>query len=249
MTSPVDVFFNISDRYVRRARLQPSLLTALPAALAVMAYFPGGLIGWGILWSALVTCGGTALLAQLARDRGKRKEPELFQTWAGKPTTRFLRHRTAPNPVILNRQHRRLQLLVTGIRIPTSDEERCDPAHADHVYDACTAFLIEKTRNKERFPLVFEENCNYGFRRNLWGMKPIGLTVSLLSVGAIALLFLIDFQNALMPPPLSFVCGGLILALIVGWIAWFTPSWVKIAADSYAERLLASCDSLESQQT
>jgi hypothetical protein len=34
-------------------------------------------------------------------------------------------------------------------------------------------------------------------------------------------------------------------SLIVHQLAfWFTPTWVKIAADAYAEKLLASCESL-----
>jgi len=238
------ISFNISDPYVRRARLQPALLTILPLALAFLAFFPGGLVGWGIVWTVLVACGGTALLAQVARDRGKTKEAALFQMWNGKPTTRILRHRDAPNDVLLRRRHSALQLLVTGIRIPSPVEEQNDPGHADQTYDACTAFLIERTRSKERFPLVFEENCNYGFRRNLWGMKPLGLAISLLASLAIGLLLVSDFRRGVTAPPIVFVCEAIAVFFLIGWIGWFTPGWVKIAADSYAERLIASCESL-----
>jgi len=236
--------FAISDTYVRRARLQPAMLVALPLGLATLAWSPGGVAGWGLVWSLFVFCGGTALMAQVARDRGKKKEPTLFHSWGGKPTTRLLRHRDAPNKTILSRRHQKLQRLVKGVRIPTPDEELADPAMADDAYDACTAFLLEKTRKKEEFPLVFEENCNYGFRRNLWGMKPLGATTSLVGTLATALLLVLNHRNGVGPSPIALVCAVLSLLLLLGWLVWFTPDWVRIPADAYAERLLAACEKL-----
>jgi len=60
-------------------------------------------------------------------------------------------------------------MLIPAHPMPMIDDERSEPESADHVYDSSTAFLLEKTRDKKAFPLIFEENCNYGFRRNLWG--------------------------------------------------------------------------------
>ena len=238
--------FSISDPYVRRARLQPALLAALPLALAALSYSPDGLRGWGLLWTIIVASGGTALLAQIARDRGKKKEASLFQRWGGKPTTRLLRHRDAPNDIVLVRRHTFLQKAIADIHIPTANAERENPERADQVYEACTSYLIEKTRDKELFPLVFEENCNYGFRRNLWGMKPLGMTTSAIGFLAIGLLVVLDIQTRAPVPPIAFVCAGVSLLLFLGWIGWFTPSWVKVAADSYAERLLSSFEILPS---
>lgn len=240
MAVDVDIF----NAYVRRARLQPAMLVALPLGLATLAWSPGGVVGWGLVWSLFVFCGGTALMAQLARDRGKRKEPALFQSWDGKPTTRLLRHRGTPNATLLDRRHQRLQSMVPGIKIPTAKKELADPHAADEIYDACTAFLLEKTRNKNQFPLVFEENCNYGFRRNLWGMKPLGITTALVGVLAVALLFVLNYRNGAGLSPIALVCSVLNLLLLLGWLIWFTPDWVRIAADAYAERLLAACEKL-----
>jgi hypothetical protein len=235
---------NISDTYVRRARLQPAMLVALPLALAVFAWSCSGLARWGVLWSVFVWCGGTALMAQVARDRGRLKEPGLYRSWGGKPTTRLLRHRDALNRVVLSRRHKRLQLLVTGVRIPSAEAEEADQEGADQVYDACTAFLLEKTRSKEHFPLVFEENCSYGFRRNLWGMKPLGLLTSTLGLVAVLVPVVVSLRAGTVPALIVFVCGGFCLLLLVGWLTWFTPEWVRIAAEAYAERLLAACENL-----
>jgi len=183
-------------------------------------------------------------MAQMARDPGKKKEPALFQSWDGKPTTRLLRHRDAPNKVLLRRRHEKLQSLVPGIQIPTAEQEHANPRGADEIYDACTAFLLERTRKTDEFPLVFEENCNYGFRRNLWGMKPLGIATSV--VGAVAVVAVLIFHRraGVSLSPTTFICAILNLLLLLGWVVWFTPDWVRIPAEAYAERLLASCEKL-----
>ncbi len=184
------------------------------------------------------------MLAQIGRDSGKTKEPTLFTKWSGKPTTRMLRHFAAPNKILLARRHRKLQELLPDIAMPTQEEERANPAAADEIYESCIAVLREKTRDKERFPLVFEENCNCGFRRNLWGMKPIGITMAAAGTIAVALLILLDYRRHLALPPLVIVCEVGNLLVLFGWLLWITPQWIKITADAYAERLLAACEDL-----
>ena len=190
----------------------------------------------------LVFCGGMYLLAQLGRDMGKRKEPGLWKSWGGAPTTRKLRHRDAPNKVTLARQHEKLAKLVPGTKIPTAEDERTNPAHADQVYESCVAILRDKTRDKQKFPLVFEENCNYGFRRNLWGMKPLGLTLAV--IGTIVVAILISNRLWLQVPvtPLIVLFGLANVAALLLWLFWITPKWVLIPADAYAERLLETID-------
>jgi hypothetical protein len=79
------------DQYTRKARLEPALVAALSFGLIALALFPGSLKWWGTIWSFVVWSGGTALLSQIARDRGKLKEAELFEILDGKPTTNLLR--------------------------------------------------------------------------------------------------------------------------------------------------------------
>lgn len=233
------------DSYTRRARLEPAMITALPLGLATLAWFPEGIVGWGLFWSLIAWSGGTALLAQIAREAGKRKEEHLFASWGGKPTTRLLRHRDAPNKVILERRHRKLASLVPDLDIPSSEREQTDPQKADEIYDACAVFLIEKTRNAKQFRLIFEENCNYGFRRNLWGMRPIGIAFSLLGTAAVFSLMGLDFAKDIIPGPIVLIAALVEIFLAVGWLFYFTPEWVKTTAEAYAERLLAASESLD----
>lgn len=232
------------DPYVRRARLRPALLVALPAALAVLAWFPSEAAAAGAVWSLIVWSGGTALMAQVARDLGKAKEPKLFALWGGKPSTRLLRHRDSPNRVLLEHRHRKLAALLPAIRIPSVAEETAEPPAADNIYEACTAFLLEKTRRRDQFPLVFEANCEYGFRRNLWGMKLVALPLALASAAAVGVLWYQRIAAGDSPDAVSVAAGVAILVLLVGWIAWFTPNWVRATADAFAERLLGALENL-----
>jgi hypothetical protein len=108
------------------------------------------------------------LVSQVGRHLGKLKEKELFRLWGGPPTTKLLRHRHAPNHVRLARLHSDLQQL-TGLTFPTSEAEAANPGDADSVYEAAVDYLRNETRDPGRFALVFDELCNYGFRRNLRG--------------------------------------------------------------------------------
>lgn len=232
------------DAYVWRARFQPALLVILPGALAGIAWFTGADTWPQALGSILVFAGVPTLLAELGRDRGKRMEVDLFRAWGGKPTTCALRWRSAENPVILERRHRKLQELLPDVQLPTLEEEVEDPDRADQVYEACAAFLRERTRDRSQFRLIFAENCSYGFRRNLWGMKPIGVVVSCVGLltsvlGAV----LAKAQGSeVVYVHLIAALGG--LGMLIAWAFLITPSWVRTPAESYAARLLGACDQL-----
>lgn len=230
------------DTYTLQARQKPALLVALPIGLLVVAWAPEKVAGWGILASVLTTFGFTALLAQVGRDQGKAKEPGLFDLWGGKPTTRLLRHATsALDWVTLTRCHAKLGSIV-GLPAPTKQEEQADPATADEVYEAYTKYLREATRDRDRFPLVFAENVNYGFRRNLWGMKPAAVVLCVLSLaGSIPA---IVYHSLTGFPGLAAGAIAVNLVLLVLWALRINPAWVRVAGDAYAERLLGACDGL-----
>lgn len=232
----------LPDQYTIRARLLPALIVALPVGLATVAWFPEGIPGWSAIWGLVAWSGGTMLLAQAGRDAGKRKEALLFMLWGGKPTTRLLRYRDAANITLLRRRHAKLAALL-GIAMPGANEEAANPRASDEVYETCVTFLRDRTRDREQFHLVFEENCNYGFRRNLWGMKPLGVTLTLLALAAIAAIPVVD-AGAHLSARLSTVAVAAVadLVLLLGWLFVFTPRWVKVAAEAYAERLLEACE-------
>ena len=233
------------DQYDRRARLMPALLVILPATLAVVALAPDAVLGWGGGIALIVQAGGSFLLAQFVGDIGKRKEPKLFESFGGRPTERLLSHQHAPNRVILAERHKRLRKLFPKIKIPTAAEEQRDPEGALEIYTACCDKLRGLLRaQKEKFADVHRENTHYGFRRNLWALKPAGIVVTfvaLASVGAEMFGSVSARQSISLVQPVVAAIDGL---LLFSWMFLITESWVKRAALLYAERFMEALDTM-----
>jgi hypothetical protein len=231
------------DKYTYRARLLPSLITLLPLAFAATVWFPGQEATWKVLGLIFVSSGLATLLSHFGRDLGKRKEAELFQLWGGVPTTRMLSHRfTKFDAVTLGRYHTKLKSLLPDLQISDLADERANPSRASEVYGSCTSFLREKTRDQKAFPLVFAENINYGFRRNLYGWKPTGLIA--VSLGMVSCALFVTTHLRAESSVLLFGIAGLVVSVTLGllWLFVIKPNWVRLAADAYAERLIRSLD-------
>lgn len=236
------------DRYSFNVRFLPAAAVLLPAGVAVAAWLPqpGDIVSWGQLLAIGLSAGGAMLLAQLGRGPGKAKEPALFASWGGQPTVGMLRHRDAQlDPHTKTRYHRKLAVLVPDSPAPTPDQEVADSASADGIYASWISYLLAKTRNLEQFRLLFTANIDYGFRRNLWGMKPAG--VLLAGLGAVGALARIGWSYWSATAVDWVVIGALAanIWLLVVWLITISPAWVKVTADAYARQLLAACDVLE----
>jgi hypothetical protein len=232
------------DAYSIRARWAPVFLVVLPPLILCFALVPG-LPAWNKLWPLLGAAGVVILVDQLARDGGRRLQPALWDSWGGAPTTAALRHRGAANPVLLARQHERIAAIV-GHALPTADEERADPAGADHAYQAAIAVLIARTRGRRReYPLIFAENCNYGFRRNMLGLRPWGRLLSA-AAGLLALAAIAVGLAGLVSVPLALAGVALAVSAAAAVLWWrvVTPGWVQPVAQAYAERLLEAAETL-----
>lgn len=230
------------DDYSRNARLKPALLVVLPASVLITAWGLNVSMVLGVLAGPLTAAGFTFLLAQVGRDFGKKKEPYLFRLWSGKPSTVKLRHRDASiNPHTRARYHRVAEKII-GRKFPTPAEEDADPRGADQLYEAVGDSLKERTRDQKRYPQIFNELVSYGFRRNLWGMKPIGLTITLVALVSQTLLLTDQAGTHEKLSALTSVLLAVDVVMLLLWVVVITPTWVKIPADAYAERLLAVCN-------
>jgi hypothetical protein len=243
----VDTLSQIFDAYNIRARLAPMVLVLLPAALACISWFPPK-----AKWQASIAgAGGSVVLgvlfAEMGRDLGKRKEQHLYKLWGGKPSTQLLSFRTSNlNSLTLKRYHEILQRVRPDLRLPASEEaELADTASADSVYESCGDFLRRETRDKRKFSLLSEANISYGFRRNLWAMKPAAMGIAALSGAACVIRVYTLALGSGSAMPIPTVSSVLILLLLVWWAARISPAWVRPIAFAYAEQLLEACQTLE----
>jgi hypothetical protein len=232
----------ITDSYERKARLYPALVLTVPVAVTAIAMFSGSLTAARSLGAIFVALGGVFLLSQLARDAGKRGEKVLFARWNGMPSVAIFRHQDRRlDPITKLRYHKKLSTLVKA-KAPTAEEEQLDPVAADAVYTAWSTYLRIHTHDTKKYYLLFQENVNYGYRRNVWGMRTIGIVSSVLCVAISAERFTMLYRaTGHAQEDLALAC---ILAFVffVLWTIRFTPNWVRLPADAYAERLAETVD-------
>ena len=248
---------NFFDPYTLRARIHPALTAVLPLAFLLLTLLPGQPILATAFFGLLGTIGGTAVAAQLGREWGRKKEQSLWNSWGGAPTIRLLRHRHTPGDPTLPSGLR--QQVEDWVRypLPTEEEEEADPLDADTRYKEAVTSLREATRDSAKFPLVLAELTNYGFRRNLWGLKPIGVSIALtLALLSWVLLILTiwgrpwpdPLWNALVNPDsvavIRLAVATVDTVLAGFWLFWVKPSWIKTVDDAYAMRLMESIQTL-----
>ena len=243
--TPINI---IIDGYERKARLYPALLLVAPIVATVVAMLAVKLSVLQSLAGGVAGCGGAFLLTQLARDAGKNGEKKLFEEWGGMPSAAIFRHRdTRLDPITKTRYHKKLASLVKEAKAPTPEQEQADPAAADAIYSAWSNYLRINTRDTKKFALLFQENVNYGYRRNVCGLRRIGVTTSIISLAACGIrLHSIYSASGKIDEALigSAAFAGIMLLL---WLFRFTGNWVRVPADAYAERLAECAETLGSK--
>lgn len=241
---------SLLNAYERPARMYPAFIVVAPILAVAIGQYGVVLDVKHGLSALTVSLGGLYLLANVVREYGKRLEPRLHRKWGGVPTTQLQRHRdpTIETPTKL-RHHRFLSGKI-GIPFPNADAERANPDAADAIYASGTRWLLEHTRERERFGLLFQENVAYGYRRNALALKPLAVAIC---ISAIAWVLLstgvidthgFDSVAARDLPPGAIGALAACVALLVTWLSFFTERSVKTAAFSYADMLLRACDLL-----
>ena len=248
---------NFSDLYTLRARVQPTIMVALPVIFVVYALLPDYVLFVTAFFGLLGVAGGNDIVAHMGRERGYKKQDDLWASWDGAPTTRLLRHRHIPGDIALALDLRQKFESWLGYALPTEEEEEVDLTAADTKYKNAIGSLLEATRDTSKFPLVATELANYGFRRNLWGLRSIGVSVAItLTMASWVSLFLTIWERHWPNPwwdvlvdydsrALIWILVGLAnTGITVVWIFLVKSSWVKNAADSYAKQLMRSVQTL-----
>jgi hypothetical protein len=233
------------DSYERRSRLVPGLLALLPVAVTVLALGLNRIPLIAVAGSLLSAAGGPLLLAGLVRHLGLQAQDGLWLSWGGAPTTLSLRLRGQNNNPVQRQSWRLAVQEVTGHRLLTARAELADPAKADNTIEAAVADLRELTRSR-RFSMVATENKNYGFERNLYGLRWVGRTIALLAVAVTAGLLAFGQTGGAHLISTAGAAAGLVInaGLLALW--FFAPSTARVrtVADRYAHQLLQAAVTL-----
>ncbi|MBO7820337.1 hypothetical protein [Burkholderia pseudomallei] len=250
LTSMVSAF---GDRYDRNARLKPALLMLLPALVAIVALYHDALGALGTIVTLVGGCGLPFLLADFSRSRGVAREPEMWKSWGGAPSTQLLRHADSTVDTVSKARYHGFLAGKINTKFPTPASEKQNPEDADTVYASATKWLRDATRDEKKFRLLLNDNITYGFRRNAYGLRGFGIAVSALTLVWVCLRhglspFIARVRDAKEIETL-FSAGewtSLLFALVmlVVWIALFSKASVRAAAFSYADKLMLACETL-----
>lgn len=239
------------DSYDRKARLAPALLAVTPLLSAALFSFENAAI-IGRLASLLVAVGMLWLLVDMSRGIGRSKQQQLFAKWGGAPSIQLLRHadRTI-DPHTKARYHTCLRAKAK-VQLPTPAEEAADPPSADALYDSALQWLLQNTRDKKRFGLLAAELATYGFRRNAYGIRWLGLSVCVLAaLWALRKAYLVPHTTlvTLVSEPATATQLVLCVGLALVWLFYFGERMARDAAFTYARELLRSCDIIAVQSS
>jgi hypothetical protein len=235
------------DAYTMRARVVPCVVVLLPLVFGLLSWFPTGVqVAAGPL-AALYTLAAAGLLSQFGAEPGRRIQPALFELWGGTPTTQLMSFATSTlSPETLALIHDRLNRMIPAPLLPrTKEGEAADPAQARMQYEAAVDWLRVQTHDAKAFPLVFEANVSYGFRRNLLGLRAVGVWDGLIGIATCAAHAVTRRLHDVPQDPQAIVYALLSAGLLVVLILLVNSNWVRAAAFEYAEQLLLTVERLD----
>lgn len=111
--------------------------------------------------------------------------------------------------------------------------------------NSAITWLIAQTRDAEKFPLIKEETINFGFAKNLYGLKTIGIVISssLFVIESCILFIKIKYSLEVLEFPNLIAATIISLAFLLLWIFAIKKNWVIDSGKKYARALLSACDS------
>ena len=211
-----------------------SFLVVLPAIAAASTNALPKLIGistGGVLF-AIISVG----LAYLASAAGRHYEKKLWPNWPfDAPTNRWLH----PHDTNCSREQKELWYraikLQTGLDIAQAAAQE-DEANLDRVINDAVRALRNRFRQTVQGNLLFIHNVDYGFARNLAGLRAFWFPASIASVGVTWGLYLTTQSGLLWGVIAS-------LVLLIGLCALqILPEFVRQRADRYAESFFGALE-------
>jgi len=239
--TPVLSFFNLSDEYERRARFLPAVLTVavlLPMAMAfgipLMDMLQALVAGVGV--GAVSAVG----LSHVASAMGNRLQRRLWPDWPhDSPTNRWL---MPDNPSRSKQQ--KDQWYAAAYRLSGLDISQIvatgDASEIRRVINDAVAAIRSQLWKSSRADLLRLRNVEYGYARNVTGLRPFWMGGCVVSLGGCLVAYR-WFDGS----PLWAVTSG-ILVLVLPVLAYTVlPGYVRAKADYYAEAFFAAMIELD----
>lgn len=225
-------FLKIADQYERKARFSPAFIVVLPLIVFTMSLkLPDE--GWV---TKLLAAGGAGsvivvALAHMASAAGNRFGERFWAKRDGLPTVRWLRRSDKAHSVQQKEQWYAAIKKLTGLDIPAAVAVR--PSEEDAIISDATRQLRFRIRGKAGAKMVDKHNEEYGFARNLAGLRWPLLGSSI--IGAVACAIAWKYEHGSV-----FGCVFAGCLLVYGSIMFFwLPGYVERAGNRYSDSLFS----------
>jgi hypothetical protein len=181
--------------------------------------------------------------ALLSRKAGDSVQERLWESWGGAPTVRRLRYADAADEAVITRRHRAIEaILGEDLALPGAGDEAADPRRADSAYGDAARRLIARVRNHADYRLLNAENRNYGFARNLYGLKGLAQALAVVTLLVSLAGGLIVGSGGTWATTLPLVLPVVVSAAALLLWREVDPMFVKPSAEAYADRLIEVLD-------
>ena len=229
-------YFNLSDEYERKARFIPGVLTILPLVPAGIA-FSIPLKDWltvlvaGVGLSAVIAVG----ISHLASAMGNRFQRRLWPHWPhDAPTHRWLHSDDNTRSTQQKSQWYAAINRLTNLDIVAAAASD-DPSQLELVIDDAVAQLRSSLWRSPHAHRLNVHNADYGFARNLAGLRPLWLTTAALSALGCWIAFVTLDASIVWA-----IIATLLAVAAAPFGLWVLPPYVRQKADFYAESLFGA---------
>lgn len=234
------------NRYTMQARIAPVVIVLLPIFmfLGYLLYETSSALALKIV-SSFGLFFFYSCASYIGRIKGKEIETKLIVEWDGFPSIRYLRHRSKEFNAL-----RREKIIKTCFsycveaKPPSLVEELESPVAADVVYEVYNTFL-KRHSNRSRNPAVFNANVDYGFTRNMLGLKCFSIVFNSILAGFILLVLYSNIKLVLISSQIGWIIIFLAAIINLIFILFVTKRKLKIVSEAYAERLLEYAEGLK----
>src|ERR1043166_8097863 len=225
-------FLKVADSYERKARFFPAFIVVLPIIVFAMSLrLPDD--GW--VKKLLVAGGaGSALVvafAHLASAAGNRFGDAFWKKRGGLPTLRWMRVSDTAHSTQQKQQWYDGIKKLTGLDIPATVATK--PQEEDGIISDALRQVRYQIRGKATAKMVDKHNEEYGFARNLAGLRWLMLASATLAVVGCGVAWRFEHGSVI-----GCVIAGCLFIYAVVMFLWL-PSYVGRAGERYAESILS----------
>lgn len=226
---------NIFDSYNLRARL--SVIAFYIAPFIIDFFFITGQevsLTENIIITLIAVIIGQCLLNIC------RSKKDLVKS---KCATNYLQPSSNLNKETRKRYYRKLSSFEPEFVDFACEEDEWNDKISYNLCNSVVTWLSSKTRDKKVFHLVYEENINYGYHRNMQNLKTLGIIFNIIALVILLLNIWFPFFETLKESNIKFLIAISVHILEIVYLHFFiTKIPVEVSAQRFARALIETID-------